>query len=49
MQLELVSCKLCPFVQRSVITLLYKNVKHSHYLHRLVEPASYAQFARHTV
>lgn len=25
-QLELVSFKLCPFVQRSVITLLYKNV-----------------------
>ncbi len=26
MSLELVSFKLCPFVQRSVITLLYKNV-----------------------
>jgi len=29
MKLELVSFDLCPFVQRSIITLLYKNVEHS--------------------
>lgn len=29
MSLELISFKLCPFVQRSVITLLYKNVEFS--------------------
>lgn len=28
MELELISFKLCPFVQRAVITLLYKNVPH---------------------
>ena len=28
MELELISFKLCPFVQRSVITLLYRDVPH---------------------
>ena len=29
MQLELISFKICPFVQRAVITLLYKNIPHT--------------------
>jgi len=28
MKLELISFKICPFVQRAVITLLYKNITH---------------------
>lgn len=28
MKLELISFKICPFVQRAVITLLYKNIAH---------------------